>query len=121
MSIDAGNDLPRGARLAGPAGPKMLTDAGGPVRAAYPDDAFARLVALFQGNEFLLGELGRLRLRRDRARDYARRPGSNQALARACLLQLSARHSAVLNMLRANRVEARHLAGGVAWSDRESA
>lgn len=76
-----------------------------------PHDAFGRIVALYQGNEFLLSELQNIRRKLASARAYRDTPGSNPALAQARLLQLRARHTAALTMLRANRHEARHLLG----------
>jgi hypothetical protein len=76
-----------------------------------PHDVFGRVVALYQGNEFLLSELQSIGQKLASARAYRDTPGSNPALAEARLLQLRARHSAALAMLRANRHEARHLLG----------
>ena len=76
-----------------------------------PHDAFGRVVALYQGNAFLLSELENIRRKLAQARAYRDTPGANAALAQARLLQLRARRSAALTMLRANRIEARRVLG----------
>jgi hypothetical protein len=76
-----------------------------------PHNAFGRIVSLFRSNEFLFSELQNVKLKLARARVYRDTPGSNPVLAEAHVLQLRARHSAVLTMLRANRIEARRLLG----------
>jgi hypothetical protein len=74
-------------------------------------NAFGRIVSLFRSNAFLFSELQNVKLKLARARVYRDTPGSNPVLAEAHVLQLRAKHSAVLTMLRANRIEARRLLG----------
>jgi hypothetical protein len=78
-----------------------------------PRDDFGRLVRLVRENERLLSELDRVRGQSQRAWAYLGEPGSNPALAMAQLERLRMRRSAVLAHLRANRVEARALLGGL--------
>jgi hypothetical protein len=80
-----------------------------------PTPEFGQIVALYQTNELLLSELEKVKKSQDRARAYLETPGSNPALAEAHLLRTKARHSAVLTMLRANRIQARSLVGQ-SWS-----
>lgn len=94
--------------------PLILVDApsAGAVRPsgeAANSNPFARLVFVFQRNVFLSSELKSLQAKLTRARDYLDAPGSNPVLAAVHLLRLKARHASVLTLLRANRVEARHL------------
>jgi hypothetical protein len=76
--------------------------------AARPD-AFERLVRLLKDNERLVGELRSLGDRLMRARAYRAEPGCNVALAEAHINRLRAKHSGVLALLRANRIEAHEL------------
>jgi hypothetical protein len=95
------------------------TDLGAAARdvsETVPED-FGRVVALYQGNEHLLSELQKVRERLIRASTYLRSPGCNRVLGEAHLLQSKARHSALLAMLRANRVAARRLLGRPFASD----
>jgi hypothetical protein len=71
--------------------------------------AFGRIVALYQSNELLLSALQKVKKNQNSARAYLETSGSNPALAEAYLLQLKAKHSAVLTMLRANRIQARQV------------
>ncbi len=68
---------------------------------------FSELVGLYQSNETLLGELGSVNRKLSLAREYLTTPGNNPVLGQAYLLRLRARRSAVLTLLRANRVKAR--------------
>jgi hypothetical protein len=70
---------------------------------------FAQLVALHQSNAVLSAELSAVHLNLSRVCDYRESQGANLPLADAHLLRLKARHSAVLTLLRANRVKARSL------------
>jgi hypothetical protein len=81
----------------------------GPASATTPE--FGQIVALYQTNEILLSELEKAKKSQAFARVYLETPGSNPALAAAHLLRTRARHSAVLTMLRANRIQARSLVG----------
>lgn len=79
-------------------------------KAAGQPDAFGRLVGLLRDNERLVGELRILGDRMLRARAYRAEPGCNVALADAHINRLRAKHSGVLALLRANRIEAQGLA-----------
>jgi hypothetical protein len=89
----------------------VSAEAAPPPRVEPPGDTFGQIVALYHSNEFLFSELQNVKLKLARARAYRDTAGSNPVLAGAYLLQLRARHSAVLTMLRANRIEARRLLG----------
>ncbi|HWE35902.1 MAG TPA: hypothetical protein VG406_04960 [Isosphaeraceae bacterium] len=77
--------------------------------AAARPDAFERLVRLLKDNERLVGELKDLGDKLLRARAYRADPGCNVALAEAHINRLRAKHSGVLALLRANRIEAHEL------------
>jgi hypothetical protein len=68
---------------------------------------FTRIVALYQGNKFLLSQLKSLRLKLAAARSYLRSPGCNRVMGEAHLSYLRSKHSAALTVLRANRIAAR--------------
>ena len=70
-------------------------------------DPFGLLVSLYQTNKALSAELRAVQRNLAGARDYLASPGCNARLAEARLLQLRAKHSAVLALLRANRVRSR--------------
>jgi hypothetical protein len=70
---------------------------------------FTRIVALYQGNTFLLAQLKSLRLKLAAARSYLRSPGCNRVMGEAHLSYLRSKHSAALTVLRANRITARKL------------
>lgn len=70
---------------------------------------FERLVRLLKDNERLVGELQGLGGRLARARAYRAEPGCNVPLAEAHINRLRAKHSGVLALLRANRIEAHGL------------
>ncbi len=72
-------------------------------------DAFGQCVSLYQSNKFLLTELKSLDRRLSSTQSYLESPGCNPLLARAHLRQLKTRRSAVLTLLRANRLQARLL------------
>jgi hypothetical protein len=91
--------------------PAVPVEIGARPRVEPPHDAFGRIVSLYRSNEFLFSELQNVKLKLARARVYRDTPGSNPVLAEAHVLQLRARHSAVLTMLRANRIEARRRLG----------
>ena len=84
-------------------------DAGSPARGE--SGAFARLVSVYQSNEYLSAELKSADRNLARARAYLREPGANPALAAAHLQRVKARRSAALTLLRANRHRARILLG----------
>jgi hypothetical protein len=69
------------------------------------------LVRTLRNHEQILTNLRALREQAARARCYLAQPGGNTALARAYLERLLAKRSALLALLRANRLEARRLAG----------
>ena len=85
------------------AGPAMAAVGGG------GRDLFGRFVTVYQSNEFLFAELESVKQKLARTNAYLETPGSNPVLARAQLRQLKARRSAVLTVLRANRLQARAL------------
>lgn len=72
-------------------------------------DLFGRFVSVYQSNEFLFAELESVKQKIARTNAYLETPASNPILARAQLRQLKARRSAVLTVLRANRLQARAL------------
>ena len=72
-------------------------------------DLFGQYVDVYQSNEFLSAELKSVNGKLARTRAYLETPGSNPVLAGAYQNQLRSRHSAVLTLLRANRLEARAL------------
>jgi hypothetical protein len=90
----------------------VMTPYAGPALAAAGGEGrglFGQIVSVYQSNEFLFAELKTVREKLNCARAYLDAPGSNPVLAEARLLQLRARHSAVLTLLRANRLQARGL------------
>ncbi|GAC1467234.1 MAG: hypothetical protein NVSMB9_08610 [Isosphaeraceae bacterium] len=68
---------------------------------------FQRLVALYQINNHLLSELDSVGRALIQARIYQDSAGSNPVLAAARTLHLKVKRSAVLSLLRANRVKSR--------------
>lgn len=76
---------------------------------ALPPDAFAEVVGLYQSNEYLLSELTASKAAFRRALTYLRTPGGNPVLAQAQIDRIRARRSAILTLLRANRLQARSL------------
>ncbi len=68
---------------------------------------FAIIVALYKSNEILLAELRSVNAKSAGAEAYLAQVGSNPHLGRAQILRLRIRRSAVLTLLRANRVQAR--------------
>lgn len=81
----------------------------GRAEAAEGGDLLNQLVSVYQSNEYLFSELKSVKKRLTQAQTYLKSPNPNTALALAHLNQLKARHSAVLTMLRANRLQARAL------------
>lgn len=79
------------------------------VASASDRGLFGQYVAVYQSNEFLFAELKSVGLKLDRARAYIASPGANPVLGAAHLDRLKARRSAVLTLLRANRLQARAL------------
>ena len=75
-------------------------------------DLFGSLVNVYQSNTCLLNELRSINLKVTRARDYLSRVGSNPVLGSAHLAHLRIRRSAVLTILRANRLQADRLLAG---------
>jgi len=75
-------------------------------------DPFESLVHLYQSDALLLNELRSINLKVTQARDYLARVGSNPILGSVHLTRLRARRSAVLTVLRANRLEADRLLAG---------
>jgi hypothetical protein len=72
-------------------------------------DLLDQYVSVYQSNGFLSAELKSVTQKLSRARTYLESPGSNPILAHVHLQQLKAHHSAVLTLLRANRLQARAL------------
>lgn len=68
---------------------------------------FAILVDLYKSNEILLSELRSVNAKYVGAQAYLAQVGSNPHLGHAQVLRLRTRRSAVLTLLRANRVQAR--------------
>ncbi len=79
--------------------------------AAAPESPnhFVRLVNLYQSNDRLQKNLRSISLNVVRVREYLASVGSNPNLGNAQILRLRNRRSAVLTLLRANRLEARAL------------
>jgi hypothetical protein len=75
--------------------------------------AFGTMIALYQSNARLFGELDSVRRDLSRTLTYREMPGANPVLADARLSRLRARRSAVLTHLRANRIQARALLAGL--------
>jgi hypothetical protein len=76
-------------------------------------DLFCRLVELYESNRCLSAELESVRAGLSQARKYRESAGANRVLADARLLRLRVRRSALLTLVRANRVQARSLAARV--------
>ncbi len=72
-------------------------------------DLFGRFVNLYQSNEFLIAELASVKKKVVSAQAYLESTGSNPSLAKAQLNHLKVRRSAILTMLRANRLQAQDL------------
>jgi hypothetical protein len=82
---------------------------GFPVNGQSDESLFETLVSLYQSNAVLSMELKSVREKLDRARAYLETPGANLLLGEAHVLRLRARHTAALTLLRANRLQARHV------------
>ncbi len=70
---------------------------------------FERMVRLLKSNESLFEELRALRRRIQGVRAYLADPSGNPAVGRAFYTRLRAKHSGVLALLRANRIEAQQI------------
>ncbi len=89
--------------------------AGGVIEEAWhagtPDegreaDPFGRLVRLMKTNERLFADLKALDAKVGQAKSYLLAPDSHLPLALANLARLKSKHSGLLALLRANRIEA---------------
>ena len=76
---------------------------------AESSNPFANLVSLYKSNKILLAELTSLLKKSASARAYLDSTGCNPVLGGAQLVRLRVRRSAVLALLRANRIRARAL------------
>ena len=74
-----------------------------------PPNPFERLVQIMKENDDLLAALRQLGARLAQARAYLAEPGCNAALGNANLLRVKTKHSCVLVLLRANRIEAQRI------------
>jgi hypothetical protein len=68
---------------------------------------FGQLVTLYKSNDVLLSQLKSVHLKLNQAQTYRLSASRNPALAEAHLSRLRTRHSVVLTLLRANRLQAR--------------
>jgi len=82
---------------------------------AAPPDALGRLIELYQENAGMLAELTRVRRRLATSLAYALEVGHNPALAAALLSRQRAKQTALLTLLRANRLRARALIAHADW------
>jgi hypothetical protein len=71
-------------------------------------------VQILRSSERLLAALHSLEIQLGRTRVYLADPGCNRAVGDVRLSQLKAKHSGILALLRANRLEARQLLGAAA-------
>ena len=70
------------------------------------EDAFGRIVRLMKDNERLFADLGAIVARIEQARAYLAVPDCHLPLGLANLSRLKVKHSGLLALLRANRIEA---------------
>ncbi len=89
-----------------------LTGAAAQAGVDQGSDLFGQFVSVYQSNAFLFSELKSVKQKLASARSYLESPGRNLLLAQAQIDRLKARHSAVLTLLRANRLQARALIAG---------
>jgi len=69
-------------------------------------DPFGRLVGIMKSNERLFADLRALEVKIGQAKSYLAAPDSHLPLALANLDRLKSKHSGLLALLRANRIEA---------------
>jgi hypothetical protein len=74
-----------------------------------PPNLFEQIVRLVQSNERLFAERDALVAKLGRARAHLAEPGCNRNFAMAHLKHLKLKHSSVLALLRANRLQARQI------------
>jgi hypothetical protein len=74
-----------------------------------PSNLFEQVVRLVQSNDRLFAERDALVAKLGRARAYLAEPGCNRNFAIAHLKHLKLKHSCVLALLRANRLQARQI------------
>ncbi len=74
-----------------------------------PPDLFEQVVRLVQSNDRLFAERDALVAKLGRARTYLADPDCNRNFATAYLNHLKLKHSSVLALLRANRLQARQI------------